>query len=453
MFDFSTAELTAWLAAHEQWILISVAVMAFLESLAIVGIIVPGVALLFATAAAAGSVHLPLFDILAAGFIGAVLGDGISFFLGRHYHHVIRKLPPFSSHPEWITKGERFFERYGLVSVVIGRFVGPIRPVMPLIAGMLEMKPSSFLSINAISALGWAPLYILPGYLVGSAAESSSFNHQHIIFMIAAILGGWLIAQAIAWMESQVPKRATKIRLASGVFIGSAVALICLYTQLDSDFVSSINQRAALFFLSLRHEDLDIFFIGLTALGDYTPMILWGFSVVFVLAITRQFQLVALWIATTLAANGLISGLKRFFAIDRPQLIFEPPTSFAYPSGHTTIIIVFFFLVLLVSRPALTFRWQKPLLSIATITATLMALSRLYLGVHWVTDIIAGVMLASMICSAALLALFFKPFAAPNPKPILLTCLLAWAVNTALWVIPDWDNLIEKHRPIYSSQL
>ncbi|PIE41316.1 MAG: hypothetical protein CSA49_04025 [Gammaproteobacteria bacterium] len=453
MFDFSTSELTTWLAAHEQWILASVAALAFLESLAIVGILVPGVALLFATAAAAGSVHIPLLEVLIAAFTGAVLGDSISFFLGRHYHHIMRTLPPFSSHPQWITKGERFFERYGLISVVIGRFVGPVRPVMPLIAGMLEMRPSRFLSINALSAIGWAPMYILPGYLVGSAAESSSFSHQHMIFMVATVIGGWLVAQLLWWIKSLVPARATKIKATAWLFAISALLLVILYSQLNNPLVVQLNQQAAHWFLSLRHPDLDVFFVALTALGDYKPMILWGCAVFLVLAIGKNTYLSMIWVATTLTANALISGLKYFFAIERPQLVFEPPGSFAYPSGHTTIIIVFFFLIILFTQPALKFKWQKPLLSMAAIVATSMAFSRLYLGVHWLTDIVAGLVLACMVCSAVLLGLFYKPFSTPNPKPLLIVSLVALIINIAVWVIPNWQPLIEKYQPIYSSQL
>ncbi|MCW8886748.1 MAG: hypothetical protein OQK12_16095, partial [Motiliproteus sp.] len=58
-----------------------------------------------------------------------------------------------------------------IYSVVIGRFVGPVRPVVPFVAGMLSMKPALFVSINLISALAWAPVYILPGYLLGETAE------------------------------------------------------------------------------------------------------------------------------------------------------------------------------------------------------------------------------------------------------------------------------------------
>lgn len=451
MFDFSSAELTAWLTANEQWILVGIAATAFLESLAIVGIVVPGVAILFAMAAAAGSADFSLLPVLFAAFIGAVLGDGVSFFLGRHYHDPIKRLSIFKAHPEWMDKGERFFQRYGLISVVIGRFVGPVRPVLPLVAGMLEMPPSRFLTINGLSALGWAPLYILPGYFVGSAAENTSLNHQHIILLLSSIIGGWLLAQIVWWIRSLCIKRVRKIQGAATLFIASSVGLVALYSQLDSHVIQQANQQTAHLFMTLRHSIPDHFFLGLTALGYVQPMVIWGVAVFLALAMQRHWYLVAVWSLVTLLANVLIKGFKLFFAIPRPELVFDPLASYAYPSGHTCIIIVFFFLLLTFTSPALSFRWQKPLLSGAVIIATLMALSRLYLGVHWLTDIIAGICLATAICSATILGMLFKPFAAPNPKPILWACLLALAINLMVWVVPQWQSLSQAHQPLYSN--
>ncbi|WVM90805.1 VTT domain-containing protein [Halopseudomonas pachastrellae] len=77
----------------------------------------------------------------------------------------------FRRHPQWIDRGERFFRRYGWVSVVLGRFIGPIRPIIPLVAGMFDMPAWRFVAINLLSALVWAPAYLIPGYSAGRAAR------------------------------------------------------------------------------------------------------------------------------------------------------------------------------------------------------------------------------------------------------------------------------------------
>ena len=163
--------LLDWLTQHPDWVAAAIVLIAFLESLAIAGVVIPGVLLLFGTCAIAGNGFLQLWPTLACAFTGAVLGDGISFFLGKHFKENIKGLWPFRNYPEWITNGEAFFDRHGGKSIIIGRFVGPIRPVMPLVAGMLDMSSLRFISINIFSALGWAPVYVLPGYLFGASID------------------------------------------------------------------------------------------------------------------------------------------------------------------------------------------------------------------------------------------------------------------------------------------
>ncbi|MBU2712751.1 DedA family protein [Zooshikella harenae] len=160
-----------WLNEHPQWIGISILLVAFIESLAIVGIIVPGVVLLFGIAVLAGTGVLSLTETFIWAGAGAILGDGISYYLGRHYHQTIKRIWPFSKYPAWFENGERFFKQHGGKSIAIGRFVGPIRPVIPMVAGMLDMPASRFFAINCCSAIAWAPVYTLPGYLVGASTQ------------------------------------------------------------------------------------------------------------------------------------------------------------------------------------------------------------------------------------------------------------------------------------------
>jgi undecaprenyl-diphosphatase len=163
--------LRQWMLQHPGWLYLLVGAIAFVESFAIVGIVVPGVALLAAASFAAGATELPLAAVLGAAFVGAVLGDGVSFLIGWRYHEDIKRMWPFSRHPEWIDGGEDFFARFGVWSIVSGRFIGPIRPVIPLVAGMFSVPARLFYAVNIVSALAWAPVYVLPGYFVGASID------------------------------------------------------------------------------------------------------------------------------------------------------------------------------------------------------------------------------------------------------------------------------------------
>ena len=165
------AGLTDWLASHQQWLGIAIFLVALTESLAVAGLVVPGVFLLFAISALAASAGVSLTEAVLWAFAGAVIGDLLSFGLGRWFHQDIRRIPLFQRNPQWIDRGEHFFRRYGWLSIVLGRFIGPIRPVIPMIAGMFDMPAWRFVTINVLSALAWAPAYLIPGYTAGHAAH------------------------------------------------------------------------------------------------------------------------------------------------------------------------------------------------------------------------------------------------------------------------------------------
>ncbi len=160
-----------WLKENPQWLLWALGITAFAESLALVGIVLPGVVMLFGIALLAGTSDIPLLTVLIWGALGAVVGDNTSYLLGRYCHGPIIGMKLFRQNPQWIDNGEAFFEKHGIISVVIGRFVGPIRPVLPLVAGMMEMPAWRFFTVNLLSALAWAPVYLLPGYLSGAGLE------------------------------------------------------------------------------------------------------------------------------------------------------------------------------------------------------------------------------------------------------------------------------------------
>lgn len=179
--------LTAWLGANPGWLSVALFATAFLESLALAGILIPGVAIIFAVAALAGQVSIPILEALFWAWAGAVAGDSISFALGRLFQGRLEKLWPLNRFPGFIAKGEVFFHLHGGKSVVIGRFVGPIRPIIPLIAGAFLMPWKRFLAFNLSSAVAWAPTYVLPGYLVGSALASDFEPPSHFTRSLGSV--------------------------------------------------------------------------------------------------------------------------------------------------------------------------------------------------------------------------------------------------------------------------
>lgn len=174
-------QLLAWIGAnpeHAGWVVFLVSLA---ESLAIVGVLVPGVVILLGAGALIGSGVLDFYAMSAWAVAGAILGDGLSYQLGRHFDSLTTRFRWLHISPEQLRKGEAFFARWGDVSVALGRFFGPLRAVVPLVAGLLHMPPGRFYLANILSALVWAPAYLAPGILLGHSVESGDLGHTLLI--------------------------------------------------------------------------------------------------------------------------------------------------------------------------------------------------------------------------------------------------------------------------------
>jgi membrane protein DedA with SNARE-associated domain len=141
--------------------------VAFAESLAFLSILVPGWGIMVAAGALAGSGVLDPWPVVIGAIPGAVFGDSISYWVGRRFGHAVPRMWPFKGRPDLLEKGHAFFEKYGGWSVALGRFFGPVRAVIPLIAGMMEMPRRQFWIWNVGSAFVWAPVVVFSGALVG----------------------------------------------------------------------------------------------------------------------------------------------------------------------------------------------------------------------------------------------------------------------------------------------
>ncbi len=165
--------ITQWVVDYPLWSGALIFSVAMVESLAIVGIVVPGVAIMFAIGTLISNGTLDLLTTTVWAAAGASVGDGLSFALGKHYKEKIYTVSWFEKHPEFLQKGHAFFEKYGMFSILIGRFVGPIRAVIPLIAGVLDMPLKQYIPINIIASILWAPAYLFPGLLFGNAISNT----------------------------------------------------------------------------------------------------------------------------------------------------------------------------------------------------------------------------------------------------------------------------------------
>lgn len=180
-----------WLAAPVMF------VVAFAESLAFLSLLVPGWGIMVAAGALAGSGVLDPWPVVLGAIPGAVLGDSVSYWFGRRYGWAVERIWPFKQRPELLAKGTAFFEKYGGWSIAIGRFFGPVRAVIPLVAGIMHMPRGPFWFWNIASAFVWAPAVVFSGALAGFIGERIAAAGDWRVYggtavVLAAVLVLWL---------------------------------------------------------------------------------------------------------------------------------------------------------------------------------------------------------------------------------------------------------------------
>lgn len=172
-------QLIGFVSLHAALAYAAIFLAAFLEAVPILGSLIPGSTVILALSALVPAGGLHLTPVLAAATAGALLGDGLAYWIGRASQRKVLTSWPLSNYPLLVAKSEAFFQRYGTLAVFLARFVPPVRAVVPITAGALGMPPQRFYPVNATAVLVWAAAHVLSGALAGSAAERWGMKIEH----------------------------------------------------------------------------------------------------------------------------------------------------------------------------------------------------------------------------------------------------------------------------------
>jgi membrane protein DedA with SNARE-associated domain len=148
---------------HQTWAAPIVFALAFLESIVFFSLLIPAWTALVGIGALAGASGIPFWPIWVAGAVGAALGDWVSYWIGYKFKGSIAHIWPLSNHPDLLPRGHAFIAKWGAPGIFIGRFFGPLRASVPLIAGILEMRYLTFQIANFASAFVWAWVLLVFG--------------------------------------------------------------------------------------------------------------------------------------------------------------------------------------------------------------------------------------------------------------------------------------------------
>jgi len=167
--DSIVAPIIDFVKSHQNWAAPVVFLLAFFESLAFLSLLVPATAILLGISALVGAAGIPFWPLWLAGGIGGVLGYSISYQLGAHFGEAAFRFWPFRNHPQLVIRSRHFFEKYGVAAVFIGHFIGPVRAVIPVVAGVYGVKRVPFEIANVLAAFIWISTVLAPGFMAGGS--------------------------------------------------------------------------------------------------------------------------------------------------------------------------------------------------------------------------------------------------------------------------------------------
>lgn len=425
---------------HENLAYGLVFVLALSEALPFVGAFVPGTAVILGVSALVPSGAVSVWPLIAYTTMGAVVGDGISYWLGHHYHQAVISRWPLDRHPELIARGEAMFRGHGGKSVFIARFTPGVRAVVPLIAGILRMSPIRFYAMNLLSAAVWAPSHVLGGALIGaSLVLLGAVAGRLAVFLVVLVAVLWIVAwtmryamrrlpplalrasdQLLAWAharDSWLGRQALSFldparkELPALLLFGAAlVAGLWVFFGVLEDVISGdplLRADAAVFHLlqSLRTVWADQVMVAVTELGGGIVTTAVAAAGALWFARRRAWRALSYWVAAVGFASLFTLVLKITLRLPRPAEVYSGWDAFSFPSGHTTVNAALYgLLAMLVARESSS-RWRLSVVIAAALFVSAIAFSRLYLGAHWISDVVAG--LAFGVAWAALLSIAY----------------------------------------------
>lgn len=406
--------LLEWIAANATWAGVVVFLIALSESLAIVGLFMPGAVLMFAIGALIATGALAFWPTMLWAALGAVVGDGISFWLGYHYKERLKLLWPFSRYPKLMARGEGFFSRHGGKSILIGRFVGPVRPIIPVVAGMMGMSPLLFSFINILSALLWAPAYLLPGMAfaasLGMAAEvGGRLVVLVLIVLVSLLFAFWLAHRLYRYVQPRASHVMTGLLrwsaryprwgtlLASvidpkqpeikGIVILSAMlvgiiwfGISLLWLSLGASPLAAIDQNVSQMAMNLRTPWANQIMIFISAAGRVEVLVSMVLVVALWLVMRLQWLAVVHWLSIVL--YGFLLPLLMAFLFSWQGQVSEV-------WSLTLVVSVYGFLAVLVARE-LPMAWRWLPYSLLGGLVVMIMLAELYLTRQPLSSLLAG---------------------------------------------------------------
>jgi len=449
-----------------EWAYLLVAFMAMAETAAFIGFFAPGEFTIILGGVLAGQGTLSIQLLIGIAWVSCVAGDGVGFYLGHRLgrEFAVKHGPKVRLTEDRFRKVEDFFHKHGGKTILIGRWLGLIRPLMPFTAGASGMSYRRFLPYDVLGAGLWATTWCLLGYVFWQSFESLASNAGRgtIAFavLLAIFVGGYQAIKRLrhpeqrqalgSWFERQAERPALRpvalvVRAIATVLrpvwryvlrpLWLLIArplrfLIARLTpgELGIELTTLLTIAAVGLYtvvLQINLLETDALLFGDDTALDVAREIESGFltAIAYVLRVVGSFWFVGACALVTctfllsrrrsVEAIALAAGLaiteismqiiKRAVERPRPADGIYDADGFAYLSGHAALSVTFLAIGVLLSRRLPT---RIALVIAGALLAAAIGLSRVYLRVHYLSDVGGGFALglaAYSICGAVAL--------------------------------------------------
>ena len=441
--------------------------IAFTESLPLVGTVIPGSLTMSIIGVLAGRGIISLEATLLWATLGALAGDSVGFFVGKYYNEHLRFIRSFKKYLKWLTLGEAFFHKHGGKSILIGRFVGPVRSSVPLIAGLLKMSWVHFFVAAIPSAILWAVAYLLPGVLIGTVSLElpRHVTTEFILIGLGVIVFLWLLFWAAQqfftlviltinnWIDQlwrwlylhhssrfffraitnrRNPTDHHQLSMTILAFLSLLSFLGLSILAITIGPLTNFNEPLFYFLQSTRLPHIDKFFALITMLGNAKVVL--GISLLLIIALgMKKHWRAAFHLAlVTLTSAAGVYFFKWLVYSPRPRGFLTVDPSSSFPSGHAGLSLAIFGFIAFLTAQQLSKKWRWIPYTTASILIVLISYSRLYLGAHWLQDVLGSLFLGFVILLSIIVSYRrypSKPFG--NLKWLVflvVTLVLPWAV-------------------------
>jgi len=415
--------LVAWISAHPLAAGLLIALIAFCDALAVIGIVVPALPLLFAVGALIGLGHIDGPYALACAAVGAFVGDGLSFWIGHRWGSHLSEQWLFRRYPQLLARGEKLFRRHGSKGIVIARFVGAVRPFVPAIAGMLRMPLKRYAPASLFACVTWAAAFLAPGWIFGASYDAVAAVADKLALVLGALVAAlalvwalvlyvyrWfaahannLLARTLKWtrehphlgryaaalIDPNRPESPSLLLLAACLLAIGWAWFAWLAAVLARGGPLAIDRSIYEAMSQLRNPLADQLMATLAAIGDAQVLAPAAAAALAWLLWRRRWMAAAHWLGALVFGLALTALLGAVIEMPSPP---TAPSGFGFPSISVTMAtITFGFFAVLIARelPGRNRVWPY-LVSGALVT--LLGFARLYLGAHWLSDIAGGML-------------------------------------------------------------